>query len=43
LAIVAEEVFDLEEVLGKRRTAKQSAPEVVTPGAGTRAIPKKVG
>jgi DNA polymerase III alpha subunit len=43
LAIVAEEVRDLEEVLGKRRTAKQLAAELVVPGAATGAIPKKVG
>ena len=40
LAIVAEEVFDLEEVLARRRT-RQAATAV--PGAGTTAIPKKVG
>ncbi len=44
LAIVAEEVLDLEEVLGRRKAGGQGAtPEVVAPGAGTRAIPKKVG
>jgi DNA polymerase III alpha subunit len=36
LAIVAEEVFDLEEVLARRRARR-------APGAGTTAIPKKVG
>ena len=36
LAIVAEEVFDLEEVLARRRAQR-------APGAGTAAIPKKVG
>ena len=43
LAIVAEEVLDLEEVLGKRRTANQLVSEVVVPGAAAGAIPKKVG
>ncbi len=38
LAIVAEEVFDLEEVLARRASATKRAP-----GAGTAAIPKKVG
>ena len=41
LAIVAEEVFDLEEVLARRRANRAAAPGA--PGAGTRAIPKKVG
>ena len=36
LAIVAEEVADLEEVLARRRAQR-------APGAGTSAIPKKVG
>jgi len=40
LAIVAEEVLDLEEVLARRRARR--APATV-PGAGTTAIPKKVG
>ena len=41
LAIVAEEVLDLEEVLAKRRARR--APAGTVPGAGTTAIPKKVG
>ena len=36
LAIVAEEVFDLEEILARRRARR-------APAAGTSAIPKKVG
>ncbi len=43
LAIVAEEVLDLEEVLARRRGKRAPAPEVIAPGAGTTAIPKKVG
>jgi error-prone DNA polymerase len=44
LAIVAEEVFDLEEVMGRRKADKRPATAVVAPvAAGTRAIPKKVG
>jgi hypothetical protein len=38
LAIVAEEVRDLEEIITKGRT--KQAPTI---GAGTAAIPKKVG
>jgi error-prone DNA polymerase len=43
LAIVAEEVFDLEEVLGRRKADKRPIADVVAPGAATSAIPKKVG
>ncbi|HLA81023.1 MAG TPA: OB-fold nucleic acid binding domain-containing protein, partial [Thermoleophilia bacterium] len=52
LAIMAKEVLDLEEVLAKRKTGGRRAPRteppqaagsVNTPGAGTTAIPKKVG
>jgi hypothetical protein len=42
LAIVAEEVLDLEEVIGRRNGTK-GAKGVVGPGAATGAIPKKVG
>jgi error-prone DNA polymerase len=40
LAIVAEEVFDLEEVL-ERRTTRRSGP--AAPRTATGAIPKRVG
>ncbi len=42
LAIVAEEVFDLEEVLAKRRGQRTSATKRA-PGAGTATVPKRVG
>ena len=41
LAIVAEEVYDLEEVLARR--AARQAQRAPAPGAGASAIPKKVG
>jgi DNA polymerase III alpha subunit len=43
LAIVAEEVFDLEEVIARRRAHRAREVAVTVPGAGTTAIPKKVG
>ena len=43
LAIVAEEVLDLEEVLAARRARKRGAESATAPRAGTTAIPKKVG
>jgi error-prone DNA polymerase len=52
LAIVAEEVWDLEEVLARRKTGQRAALKAAldsiplktaAPGTGTTAIPKKVG
>ena len=43
LAIVAEEVFDLEGVLARRREEKRPVPQAVASTAGTLAIPKRVG
>jgi DNA polymerase III alpha subunit len=44
LAIVAEEVLDLEEVVGRRRAGKRVVQlKAAAPGATTTAIPKKVG